>query len=82
MSNVVQAESDREGIFLVSCGEEFVFCTAMSEETSPAAPLLDSAEAVPVFDLQEGEREYSTKFELVEEEESITSKTSLISGNT
>ena len=52
MSNVVQAESDREGIFLVSCGEEFVFCTAMSEETSPAAPLLDSAEAVPVIKLR------------------------------
>ena len=49
---MVQAESDREGIFLVSCGEEFVFCTAMSEETSPAAPLLDSAEAVPVIKLR------------------------------
>lgn len=32
---MVQAESDREGIFLVSCGEEFVSITVMSEETHP-----------------------------------------------
>jgi hypothetical protein len=32
---VVQAELDREGIFLVSCGEEFVSIRVMSEETHP-----------------------------------------------
>ncbi len=32
---MVQGELDREGIFLVSCGEEFVFVAGMSEETPP-----------------------------------------------
>ena len=32
---MVQAELDREGIFLVSCGEGFVSITAMSEKTPP-----------------------------------------------
>ena len=32
---MVQAELDREGIFLVSCGEEFGSITAMNEETPP-----------------------------------------------
>ena len=32
---MVQAQLDREGIFLVSCGEEFGSITAMSEKTPP-----------------------------------------------
>ena len=32
---MVQAQLDREGIFLISCGEEFGSITAMSEKTPP-----------------------------------------------